>query len=76
MDEVARKKPEVRETEGDGGFRNVLQRPMTVYTAPIDWDWQPTPETLTPPSASQLCWDFLSKINLKIPQVFISSSSF
>lgn len=52
MDEVARKKTEVSETEDDwaeqlreGSFRNVLQRPMNVYTPPIDWDWQRTPET-------------------------------
>lgn len=51
MDEVARKKTEVSETEEDwaelrdGSFRNVLQRPMNVYTPPIDWDWQRTPET-------------------------------
>lgn len=45
MDEVARKKTEVSETEDDwaehlreGSFRNVLQRPMNVYTPPIDWD--------------------------------------
>lgn len=81
MDEAARKKTEVSETEEDwaeqlryGCFRNVLQRPMNVYTPPIDWDWQRTPETYETTVSLTVLLGLQRK--KRIPQVFISSPCF